>query len=463
LTTRRPEATVVRTMPASPPEIPLPAAWHDHAKSAVLYAISLAHYALAIARGWCANSRIARVRLAGDNDRLKTEVALLREELRIKDARMAHIPPRQRPHYPPTERMAILELKAARNWSAARTAERFLLTPATIAEWMKRLDEQGEAALVQLHEPVNRFPDFVGAIVRRLKTLCPTMGRRRIADTLARAGLHLSSSTARRMLEKPPAAEPEPQQQQDKALAASSPGRTVTARYPHHAWNLDLTVMPTAAGFWIPMFPGSIMQRWPFAWWVLVVVDHFSRAVVGFEVFRKQPTTEEVCTALDHIVAQAGRFPKYTVSDQGPQFRDAFRAWCASHNVKPRFGAIGKHGSIAVTERFILSMKNEALQRILVPMRIDDMRTEVARYVGWYQEHRPHSSLRGATPGEVRRGERPAIRKPRLEPRARYPVEGTTAAPQTRVRGKPGCKLELVVSHLDGAAHLPVVEIRKAA
>jgi len=89
-------------MPVLRPDIPLPPAGHDHAKSAVVYAVSLAHYALAIARGWCANSRIARVRLAADNDRLTTEVALLREELRIKDARMARIPARHRPHYPPT-------------------------------------------------------------------------------------------------------------------------------------------------------------------------------------------------------------------------------------------------------------------------------------------------------------------------------------------------------------------------
>jgi hypothetical protein len=46
-------------------------------------------------------------------DRARQEIALLREELRIKDARMASIPPRRRPHYPPKERLAILELKAA--------------------------------------------------------------------------------------------------------------------------------------------------------------------------------------------------------------------------------------------------------------------------------------------------------------------------------------------------------------
>ncbi len=44
------------------------------------------------------------------------------EELRIKDVRLAKIHPSRWPYYPPTERMAILELKAARGGSLAQTA-----------------------------------------------------------------------------------------------------------------------------------------------------------------------------------------------------------------------------------------------------------------------------------------------------------------------------------------------------
>ena len=35
---------------------------------------------------------------------------------------------------------------------------------------------------------MNRFPDFVRYIVRRLKVLCPTMGKVKIAQVLCRAG-----------------------------------------------------------------------------------------------------------------------------------------------------------------------------------------------------------------------------------------------------------------------------------
>ena len=181
-------------------DIPPPAGWLDCVQAAVIYVIALAHYAIVAARGWAANSINARVRLAAENGRLKQESNLLREEIRIKDARMAKLGPHRRPYYPPIERMAILQLKAARGWSLAQTARAFLVEPDTIASWLKRIDEDGSSALVQLRQPVNRFPDFVRYIVRRMKVLCPTLGKAKIAQILARAGLHLGVTTVGRML-----------------------------------------------------------------------------------------------------------------------------------------------------------------------------------------------------------------------------------------------------------------------
>ena len=115
--------------------------WPAGVKSAILHVISLAQFATAHTRSWAANSLNARVRLKAENGRLQEEVRLLCEEIRIKDARMARSLRTAGPHYPPTERMAILELKAARGWSLEQTAKTFLVTAATIASWMKRLDE----------------------------------------------------------------------------------------------------------------------------------------------------------------------------------------------------------------------------------------------------------------------------------------------------------------------------------
>jgi len=71
----------------------------------------------------------ARIRQTAQIDRFKADAALRTEQQRITDVRMASIPPHRRPQYPPTERMAILELKAARAWSLEQTAKAFLVTP----------------------------------------------------------------------------------------------------------------------------------------------------------------------------------------------------------------------------------------------------------------------------------------------------------------------------------------------
>jgi len=93
-----------------------------------VHAISLANFALTTARGWAAQSLNPRLSLRAEIERLQQEIQLLREETRIKDSRMQHIEAQRRPHYPPTERLAILELRAARNWSLAQAARTFLVT-----------------------------------------------------------------------------------------------------------------------------------------------------------------------------------------------------------------------------------------------------------------------------------------------------------------------------------------------
>ena len=227
-----------------------------------------------LARAWAADSINARVRLAAENDRLHEECALLREELRLKDHRIAQIPPQRRPHYGPHERMAILELRAARGWSLKQTADTFFLTPATIASWMKRVDEQGPEALLQLREPVNKYPDFVRYIVQRLKTLSPSMGKVKIAETLCRAGLHLGVTTVGRILKEDP---------HDDPVEPASSTRVVTAKRPNHVWHVDLTAVPIYAGFWASWLPFSLPQCWPFCWWVAVVIDHYSRRMMGMQ------------------------------------------------------------------------------------------------------------------------------------------------------------------------------------
>lgn len=417
----------------------------------------MANLAFTASQARSENQFDARTRLQATNDRLQRQVALLLEELRIKDARMERLPAQRRPHYPAIERLAILELRAARGWSQAETARRLLVTPLTVASWTQRLDDEGPAALVQVREPVNRFPELVTYLVRRLRALCPRMGSRRIARVFARAGLHLGATTVRRMLK--PAPKPPVRSAKPTVVHA------VTAKRRNHVWHLDLTTVPTIGGFWISWLPCSLAQRWPFCWWVAVVVDHFSRRVMGTARFKKEPTAREITRWLGSVGRKLGCRPAHIITDHGPQFTaEEFDAWCLRHRIQQRFGAIGKYGSLAVIERFIRSMKNECTRLLpVVPLARAALGRELDQYVTWYNAERPHSRFGARTPDEIYFGSFPECRRPRFEPRESWPRRSPCAGPHALVRGRPGAVVELYVEHQSGRQHLPVVSLRRVA
>ena len=96
-------------------------------------------------------------------------------------------------------------------------------------------------------------------------------------------------------------------------------------------------------------------------------------------MFTKMPTSTEICRFLDRATKRTGARPKHIVTDKGCQFFcETFKKWCRKRRVRPRFGAVGKQGSVAVIERFNRSMKTECTRQILVPFGLDAMRDEFA-------------------------------------------------------------------------------------
>jgi len=182
----------------------LPKHWATNVRNAVLNVIGLVRIATLAGRE--ALIQEGHLQLA-TRQRLEVEVAMLREELRIIGSRIQRVAAHRRPQYVPVERMAILELRAMRGWSKAETARRFFVSADTIRSWNRRVDDD---SLIQSQSPVNRFPDFVRYTGQRMKLLCPTMGKVKIADMLARAGIHIGKSTVQRILKEKPAKTPEP-------------------------------------------------------------------------------------------------------------------------------------------------------------------------------------------------------------------------------------------------------------
>ena len=421
-------------------DIPIPENWPALIRQAMIHTASLAHVDIIVSWSRSADSAIQNVQLKSKLDKLETKLAQKENQLRIISSRLTRVPAKRRPYYLPMERMDILTHKAACAWNLKQTAKEFQTDASTISSWMKRIDDE---SLIKIPVPWNKYPSYLKYVTRQLKLLVPRLGKKKIAEHFMRAGLYLAATTVGRYLK-----EEKPENTKGPEFpefAEKLEPKKIKSKHPNHTWTVDLTAVPISGGFWTSWFPNSLPQYWPYCYWVAVVVDHFSRRAVGFALFKDPPTSMEVTEALDKAIERTGKAPKYIISDKGCQFYcENYKSWCKDNNIKPRFGAVGKHGSIAITERFIKSMKDEHTRIISVPMNSDDMRFELSLYFIWYNEYRPHEYLKGRTPEEIYNNS-PPLKMIEFKKAPDIP------------------EMELELSFLGGRKHLPIIEFKKAA
>ena len=432
-------------------ELKLPQPWKRTTQRAMLHAAAAVRLVLLTVCAGFEQGRSTNARKVAGMIRDSEGAAIIKEMNAILRARLAAIPPQLRPHYTPQQRLAILILRSRAGWNATQTAAQCLVTPQAISAWMRRLDERTEEQFLQTARPVNRYPDMVAHVAQQLKTTIPAAGRRRLADTFARLGLHIAASTVERLVRRPlPSTTITPT---TAPAQPDTPAPKVSASHPHHLWHVDVTVVPVA-GSWVPWWPFALATCWPFYWHLAAVVDHFSRAVVAVRLLKNNPSAKAMAAFLTHAVNVAGIAPTHLITDQGVAFKGAFQRWCVRNSVQLRYGAIGKHGSIAVIERFFRSLKQEFLRRIFIPLSPQRMMQAITAYATWFNLHRPHQAHHGRTPADVLFGDNTPAQV--IEPRAKYSIPLDDIGRPTRIRVK---HMALSVTYHDGHRLLPVLQL----
>ena len=197
--------------------------------------------------------------------------------------------------------------------------------------------------------------------------------------------IFLSASAVRNILQRPKPQKPSPVTNSKRPIAKNENGCRIPAWYPNHLWSVDLT----EAYYW---------GLWKI--YILVAIDHFSRKVVAVTPL-EGPSTGFAINALEAAFEYSGK-PKHLISDQGSVFTSAaFREFLDSYNVKIRYGAIGQHGSIAVTERVIQTLKYEWLKKVPVIRGYRHLVKLCSDFTEWYNNWRPHDYLGSATPAKA--------------------------------------------------------------
>ena len=119
------------------------------------------------------------------------------------------------------------------------------------------------------------------------------------------------------------------------------------------------------------------------------------------------PNSGWIINALESAIEKYGS-PKHLISDQAHVFTgDVFVELLRKYNIKHRLGAVGKHGSIAVTERVNKTLKYEWLKRAAFIKGIDHLTLLCDEFKLWYNRWRPHMTLDGFRPDDVYYGKKP--------------------------------------------------------
>jgi len=215
----------------------------------------------------------------------------------------------------------------------------------------------------------------------------PLLGREKIAQMIQRLNVFLSPSAVRNILrrgkpKRPKAAAARASSENPEVEAREYPG--IISKYPNHVWSVDLTIVKR----WI---------LWPT--YVLVGIDHCTRKVVCASPL-EGPNSGWTIEAFEEAIHKHGK-PKHLITDRGTVFTsNGFADLLERWDIKRRLGAVGKHGSIAVTERAIKTMKTEWLGRVPVVRGFDHLTGLCHSFLEWYNVWRPHSYLDGATPND---------------------------------------------------------------
>jgi putative transposase len=233
--------------------------------------------------------------------------------------------------------------------------------PAEDLKLMRRLDE------LHLDHP------FAGARMLRdlLRRAGVTVGRRHVSTLMKRMGIEA-------IYRRPKTSKPAPGHKIYPYLL-----RGVKIERPNQVWATDISYIPMRRGFV----------------YLVAVVDVFTRRVLSHRVSITMEA--EFCVeALREALAKYGK-PEIFNTDQGSQFTSIdFTGVLLDAKVSISMDGKGAWRDNVFVERLWRSVKYEEVY-LRAYESVSEARSSLGRYLVFYNERRPHSSLDGRTPDEA--------------------------------------------------------------
>jgi putative transposase len=253
-----------------------------------------------------------------------------------------------------------------------------VLKTSTLLHFHKMLIQQEYRLLfspkrVRRPGPKGPAKELIDAVVE-MKRRNPTWGCKRIAEQIALAfGVDIDKDVVRRILARHfhPEAGPE-----------GPSWLSVIGHAKDSLWSLDLFRCESA-----------ILSTY----WVLVVMDQFTRRIVGFGVHRGVVDGLALCRMFNRAIHMQ-TLPRYLSSDHDPMYR--FHQWQANLRVL-MVQEIKTVPSVPLShpfvERLIGTIRREYLDQTLF-WTAADLEEKLRAFQKYFNKHRVHSGLKGQLP-----------------------------------------------------------------
>ena len=212
-------------------------------------------------------------------------------------------------------------------------------------------------------------------------------GAEKIRITLAENGVRVSAKRIAAIMQelglrsiRPDAKKQYKKQQQYKKQNLLE--RQFTADYPNQIWVSDITYFKVN-DYWV---------------YLCIILDLYSRKIIGYRVSRNA-STNLVTSTFQFALRERGNPSGLTFhSDRGKQYTSAaFTKLLQKCGVKQSFSATARPHDNAVAEAFFASFKKEEAYRREYTSE-QSYRKSVEHYIQFYNELRPHRTLKYKTP-----------------------------------------------------------------
>ena len=159
--------------------------------------------------------------------------------------------------------------------------------------------------------------------------------------------------------------------------------RDVAIVRPNQVWSTDISYVPMKRGFV----------------YLIAVIDWYSRRVLSWKLSNTMDVS--FCLeALEEALSKHGK-PEIFNTDQGSQFTSvAFTDRLKQEGIRISMDGKGRWRDNVYIERFWRTIKYDEIY-LHAYEGVSEARSGIGRFIAFYNEDRPHSSLQAKTPDQV--------------------------------------------------------------